>query len=102
MIVAPYRSEPAWGALGCERAILVVTDPERSIRARAEQLRQLFDLTAAEAAVAMQLTEGDGLAAVASRLGVSSSTVRTHLTRIFDKTSTHRQAELVRLLLQST
>ena len=34
-------------------------------------------------------------------MDVSFNTVRTHLRQIFDKTGTHRQAELVSLLLRS-
>jgi DNA-binding CsgD family transcriptional regulator len=36
---------------------------------------------------------------VAEELAVSLPTVRTHLRRVFDKTGTHRQADLVRLIL---
>jgi DNA-binding CsgD family transcriptional regulator len=39
------------------------------------------------------------LQSVADKMSVSISTVRIHLQRAFDKTATHRQAELVRLLL---
>ena len=36
---------------------------------------------------------------LSEKLSVSLVTVRTHLQHVFDKTDTHRQAELVRLLL---
>ena len=36
---------------------------------------------------------------MAEKLGVSLATVRTLLQRAFEKTETHRQAELVRLML---
>ena len=57
-------------------------------------------MTSAEAAVAVEVLEADGLRAVASRLGISLATARTHLAHVFDKTGTRRQAELVRLLLR--
>jgi DNA-binding CsgD family transcriptional regulator len=60
-----------------------------------------FGLTRAEAAVAVEILEADGLQAVVDRLGVSLATARTPLAHVFDKTGTRRQAELVRLLLQS-
>jgi DNA-binding CsgD family transcriptional regulator len=44
--------------------------------------------------------QGETVERVAARLGVRLCTVRTHLQRIYDKTNTHRQAELVRRLLQ--
>ncbi|MGK6315737.1 LuxR C-terminal-related transcriptional regulator [Neorhizobium sp. DT-125] len=62
-------------------------------------LQRLYRLTKAEAAVAVRITRGDGLQSVADALSLSLSTVRTHQQRVFEKTGTHRQAELVRLLL---
>jgi DNA-binding CsgD family transcriptional regulator len=87
------RSTPA--------AIVFVTDPEREAMPPADQLRRLYALTPAEAAVALRVARGEGLSAVADALGISRSTAQTHLLRIFEKTDTHRQAELVRLLLRS-
>jgi DNA-binding CsgD family transcriptional regulator len=55
-------------------------------------------LTEAEAAVAQRIARGEGLPVVAAALGVSPSTARTHLKHTFDKTGTHRQAELAALL----
>ncbi|MBW3671827.1 MAG: hypothetical protein KY432_09175 [Acidobacteria bacterium] len=37
---------------------------------------------------------------IAEELGVESSTARSHLKRVFTKTDTHRQSDLVRLLMQ--
>jgi len=63
-------------------------------------LRERFGLTAAEAALALEIVKGDGRQAAAGRLGITVGTARSHLTRIFDKTGVRHQAELVRLLLQ--
>jgi DNA-binding CsgD family transcriptional regulator len=63
-------------------------------------LQELFGLTAAEAVFAAEISRGDGMQAVAERLSIAPTTARTHLTRIFEKTGTRRQAELVRLLMQ--
>jgi DNA-binding CsgD family transcriptional regulator len=80
--------------------MLFVSDPERTIDPTADSLRQEFGLTAAEAAVAKEILNGRGLKVAARSLGVSPTTVRTHLTAVFSKTCTQRQAELVRVLLQ--
>lgn len=64
-----------------------------------DYLCRRFGLTAAEAGVALQVLGGGGREAVAARLGVSMTTVRTHLSHIFEKTGVRRQAELVRLLM---
>ena len=49
--------------------------------------------------MALLTLRGAGLRPIAEELAVSVSTVRIHLQRVFEKTGTHRQAALVRLLL---
>lgn len=60
--------------------------------------RQLFDLTETEARFASALTSGLSLTEAAEAQGVRISTARTHLARIFQKTDTHQQSQLVSLL----
>ncbi len=79
-------------------AMVVVVDPDREHGVRGETLRQLYGLTGAEARVAAAALRGAGVRAIAEDLAVSVNTARTHLHRVFDKSGTHRQAELVRLL----
>jgi DNA-binding CsgD family transcriptional regulator len=99
--VAPLRSEaPLFSMTERPVAILFVTDPDRNTRSPIAWLQQRFGLTAAEAAFAGEIVAGAGIQAAADRLHISRSTGRTHLARIFEKTGTHRQAELVRLMLQ--
>ena len=76
------------------------SDPEEAAEIRCEWLRQDYGLTPAEALFAVEIAKGDGLLAAARRLGVSRTTVKTHLAHVFDKTGVRRQAELVRLILQ--
>jgi len=80
-------------------AMLLITDPARERLARKDELRLRFGLTSAEVDVAFEIVRGDGREAAAARLGISVTTASTHLTHIFEKTGTRRQAELVRLLL---
>ena len=62
-------------------------------------LRSRFMLTPAEIQVALGIVEGRTLAAIAKMRGVAISTARGQLKSIFVKTGTHRQAELVALLV---
>ncbi len=62
-------------------------------------LERQFGLTPAEAALSLEIARGLGRSAAAKECGISVSTARTHLSRIFRKTGTHRQAELVRVIL---
>ncbi len=61
-----------------------------------------YGLTTKELDVAVQLSRGQNLRGIASTLGVSYQTVRCHLRGAFHKTDTHRQADLVRLILNSS
>jgi DNA-binding CsgD family transcriptional regulator len=79
---------------------LFVMDPDIVGTPSPALLQELFGLTAAEAVFAAEISRGDGMQAVAERLSIAPTTARTHLTRIFEKTGTRRQAELVRLLMQ--
>jgi DNA-binding CsgD family transcriptional regulator/PAS domain-containing protein len=101
VLAMPHRTRDTWIDVLRPTAILFVTDPEQAVTVRSEWLRQDFGLTRAEAGFAVEIAKGDGLLAAAGRLGVSLTTVRTHLAHVFDKTGTRRQAELVRLILQS-
>ena len=58
----------------------------------------LYGFTAAEARVVAELVSGSDVVAAAANLNVTPATIRTHLKRIFAKTGTFRQAELVALL----
>jgi DNA-binding CsgD family transcriptional regulator len=62
-----------------------------------EALVALFDLTPAEARVFERIAAGETQSEIARTLGVELSTVKTHLLRIFTKTGSRRQADLVKL-----
>jgi DNA-binding CsgD family transcriptional regulator len=58
----------------------------------------LFDLTPAEARVLELIAAGRSAPEAAAALGVQVTAVRTHLLRLYDKTRTRRQADLVALV----
>lgn len=64
----------------------------------ASLLNALFDFTPAEARLAADLASGMTLAASAARHGVTVKTARTYLERIFHKTGTHQQSQVVAML----
>ncbi|TIM67780.1 MAG: hypothetical protein E5Y52_10680 [Mesorhizobium sp.] len=94
---APLKIELTWFVTGRPAAIVFVADPDSAPRTMQGQLRTLYRLTPAEAAVAITIARGEGLQAVADELGISLTTARTHLQHVFEKTET-RQAGLVRLI----
>jgi len=85
---------------GCLVAVFVI-DPSAAADPSPEQLRVQFGLTAAEAAFACAIVRGEGVKECARTIGISEPTARTHLHRIFEKTGTKRQAQLVRVVLAS-
>lgn len=76
-----------------------ITDPERQVVIDVEQLCKRYDFTRAEALLAQCLVQGLPLREAAKIRGISYETARWRLKIMFQKTGTHRQAELIRLLL---
>jgi DNA-binding CsgD family transcriptional regulator/tetratricopeptide (TPR) repeat protein len=83
-------------------AAVYLTDPERPSPPLYDAVIGLYGLTAAEARLAVLLATGVRVDAAAAQLGISVHTARTQLKRTLRKTETHRQADLVRLLLTTS
>jgi DNA-binding CsgD family transcriptional regulator len=98
--VLPLRSSCVCFGGGPAAALILIIDHGAGTHLPPAELRGLYNLTPAEAEVALLVLRGHGLQLVADELRVSLSTVRVHLQRVFEKTGTHRQAELVRLLIE--
>jgi DNA-binding CsgD family transcriptional regulator len=62
-------------------------------------LAKLFGFTRQESRVASMLSEGQELAGAAAKLNITYETARKHLQSILRKSGSHRQSELVRLIL---
>lgn len=65
-------------------------------------LAAMFDLTPAEARVAGCIAKGWSPKQIAHEHGVSTSTVRSQVSSLFEKTGAHRQADLMRLMVLAT
>jgi DNA-binding CsgD family transcriptional regulator len=64
-------------------------------------LRAWFGFSAREAELAALLAGGNDLASIARAMKIGHETARTHLDKVFAKTGTRRQVELVSLLLRT-
>jgi DNA-binding CsgD family transcriptional regulator len=62
-----------------------------------ELVARHFELTPTELRVLLSIVEIGGVPETAAALGVAETTVKTHLHRVFSKTGTSRQADLVKL-----
>ena len=63
----------------------------------ASLVADLFGLSAKEAEVFALIAQGLAPNEAAARMGIGVATVRTHLSRVFEKSGARRQADLVRL-----
>lgn len=91
-VVAPFAASVA----------VFTKDPAEVPSMPGEAFATLYGLTGGELRVLLALTQGLGAKEAADMLGIGEPTVRTHLQRIFSKTNTTRQADLLRLLQNAT
>ncbi|PKV43929.1 MULTISPECIES: helix-turn-helix transcriptional regulator [unclassified Janthinobacterium] len=82
-------------------ALMIAHDPTKTSTS-VPALRQLFDLTQAEAQVGKALAQGATIEEIAARSGISVNTVKTHLHHTYLKTDTRRQGELIALIHGAT
>ena len=87
-IMAPFAASVA----------IFAQDPAQVPVIPGEAFARLYNLTVGELRVLLALAQGLGAREAADMLGISEPTVRTHLQRMFSKTGTSRQAELLQLL----
>ena len=90
-ILAPFAASVA----------VFMKDPAEAPMMPGEAFARLYKLTGGELRVLMALAQGLGAKEAADMLGIGEPTIRTHLQRIFSKTDTARQADLLRLLQSS-
>jgi DNA-binding CsgD family transcriptional regulator/PAS domain-containing protein len=86
---------------GQPRVAVFLRNPESKGLGSLDIVRRLFDLTHAEASLALLLANGLTLDEAAEQLNVRRNTARAHLRSIFSKMGVTRQTELVRLVLNS-
>ena len=78
--------------------MVLIIDPESQRPAAIDVLKRVFGLTRREAALASVLSTGKPIDEAADDIGMAYETARSHLRRIFDKTETSRQTELMMVL----
>jgi DNA-binding CsgD family transcriptional regulator len=80
-------------------ALVFVNDPAQKPESCSLLLRQLYGLSPTECRLADLLYEGLEVREASRRLKTTLETTRFHLKRVLSKTGTHRQTELMRLML---
>ncbi len=98
--VIPGPGLECWNGPEQRTALLRLYDRDLGLVVDERALISLYGLTRGEAALTAKLVQGKSIEEAAEALFISPHTARTHLKRIFMKTDTHRQPELVvRMLL---
>ncbi len=82
-------------------AAVFVRDSDSRAMPPVRLAQELFQLTAAETMLAIQLANGLSLEEASEALNIRRNTARAHLRSIFSKTGVRRQTELVRIFLNS-
>ncbi len=80
---------------------IFIRDWERGAQPSNATIMQLFDLTPAEAALALALANGATLDEASEQMNIRRNTARAHLRSIFAKVGVTRQTMLVRVILNS-
>lgn len=88
-----YRNAVA----GC--IALFVRDPDRVLDRQTALAAKALGLTPRESTLVNLLVRGLSVAEAAADLGISVGNARMHLKHVFQKTDTHSQAELLRLVI---
>jgi DNA-binding CsgD family transcriptional regulator len=99
LLVAPLRGKLLSQEAPRAAVVVFVTDPARLPSTPVDRVQRWLGLTRAEASLVLQLLRGCRVEDAADVLGISPQTARTQLKRALAKTSTGRQAELIRLAL---
>ncbi|WP_439136127.1 helix-turn-helix transcriptional regulator, partial [Pseudomaricurvus sp.] len=85
--------------LPAKAVTLYLTDPNLAVHIRHESLMEVYQLTIAEARVAIMVANGMALKDIAEHNQVSVLTVRTQLRHVFEKMGVNRQQDIVKILL---
>ena len=86
------------GVVSTAAAALFVRKASLAVPSASQAIGSAFKLTPTELRVLMAIVEVGGVPEVASAFGIADTTVRTHVTHLFEKTGTSRQADLVKLV----
>jgi len=93
--VVPGPNLQCWHDPEIRTALLKLYDRDLGMVVDEQALISLYGLTRGEAALTAKLVQGKSIEDASAELYISPHTARTHLKRIFMKTDTHRQPELV-------
>ncbi len=90
------RQQAEFGAMA--RNAIFVSKAEMQMPTTPDIIARVYGLTPGELRVLLALFDTSGVPEIAAALAISEATTKTHLNRLFGKTGTKRQADLVKLV----
>jgi DNA-binding CsgD family transcriptional regulator len=96
--ILPLTRERRAGTAYAAVAAVFVQKAALDTRSPLEAIAKRYKLTPSELRVLVAVVEVGGVRETAQALGLGEPTVKTHLNRLFTKTGTNRQADLVKLM----
>lgn len=97
-LIYPVRGRRREGFDQRASVMLLFRTQDRSIPGMAGLIARIYQLSPRQAQLVEHILSGDVLQDAADAMGVSYETVKTQLRRVFEKTETKSQNELVRLI----
>jgi len=101
LIVQALRWQASISGLPLADAVLFLIHADKTAPTSTTRLQIVFGLTPAETRLAEYLVAGKSLTEISEHLHLSRETIKSQLRSLFRKTGTHRQGELIALLLSS-
>ena len=99
VMVAPLAFATAGSISEAAAIAFFISDPEAEHVPASKALEEIYALTPAESEIARLLARGLSIDEIADDRNISVNTARSHLKRIYSKTGTSRQSELLALVL---
>jgi DNA-binding CsgD family transcriptional regulator/PAS domain-containing protein len=97
--VAPLAGRSTFAIRGGTGAIVFLYDLKGASSVSPQLLCETFGMTPAEALAALEIARGGSIEEMAARLSVSPNTFKTQLQSAYVKSGTHRQVDLLKLLV---
>lgn len=101
LLLKPILPTAAYFNTEQSKVQIFLHNPPARHDAPAGLVAELFGLTPAQAMLAIRLARGETISEAAAAMNISENTARNYSKRIFAATGVNRQADLVRIMLQS-
>jgi len=102
LIIYPFSRQGSLLPSSGQQVLICVSDPADTKNLTEEMLVALFGLSPAEGRLAINLVEFGSLRAAAAECGLTEGSARQYMKRIFSKTGTQGQVELVAVIMGAT